>query len=186
MVLETARLDDPDTSMTVAFAVWDVTYVNKRKFGPDYQTKHRSYSQCMHRTFFRPLLMLLKLQPPSNESGGSSRKDANFAHSEAFREADIAGRRKFLDPFMVTIKFTSRSLALILIISDEASILLCVSGVWKGQRGIGSPCLFLRVPWASNCIWLRNLLIWEQSLFRLRRRREYSVTTHELCPGDAF
>lgn len=41
-VLGTPRDDDAGKSIIAAVAVWDVTYLNKRRNGPDYVTKHRS------------------------------------------------------------------------------------------------------------------------------------------------
>jgi GNAT superfamily N-acetyltransferase len=76
-VLEAPRLDDPSTSMIVAFAVWDVTYINKRRHGPDYVTKHPGSAV--------------------NEAGGSSRRDANFAHMKAFREGGAAAKHTYFD-----------------------------------------------------------------------------------------
>lgn len=42
MVAESPSVDDAGVAKIVAFAVWDVSYVNKRKHGPSYQSKKRS------------------------------------------------------------------------------------------------------------------------------------------------
>ena len=42
MVAESAAGDDITVTKIVAFAVWDVSYVNKRKHGPTYKAQNRS------------------------------------------------------------------------------------------------------------------------------------------------
>lgn len=42
MVAESPSVEDGGVAKIVAFAVWDVSYVNKRKYGPCYQRKNRS------------------------------------------------------------------------------------------------------------------------------------------------
>jgi hypothetical protein len=97
MVLETARLDDPDTSVLLPL-----------QFG----TLHTSTSASLCLTARLNIVRIRSVctdishtvayAPEAaaavNESGGSSRKDANFAYMKAFREADAGGRRKFFDP----------------------------------------------------------------------------------------
>lgn len=76
-VLEAPSLEDPNILRIVAFAIWDVTYINKRRYGSDYVTKHPAGAV--------------------NEAGGSSRRDANFAHMKAFREAGVAAKHKYFE-----------------------------------------------------------------------------------------
>ena len=42
MVAKAPSLEDPNVTKIVAFAVWDVSYVNKRKHGQDYKPLNRS------------------------------------------------------------------------------------------------------------------------------------------------
>jgi hypothetical protein len=42
MVAESPSVEDSSVSNIVAFAVWDISYINKRKHGPSYKAKHRS------------------------------------------------------------------------------------------------------------------------------------------------
>ncbi|KAK0721966.1 hypothetical protein B0T26DRAFT_739299 [Lasiosphaeria miniovina] len=74
MVVEDALEPDCET-MIVAFGVWDVSYANKRQYGPDYQTQD-------------PVTEV-------EEQGGSTRKDANHEHFDAFWKGQIRAYKTY-------------------------------------------------------------------------------------------
>jgi hypothetical protein len=42
LVKEAPSIEDSNVSKIVAFSVWDVSYINKAKHGPDYERQNRS------------------------------------------------------------------------------------------------------------------------------------------------
>ncbi|KAK3688255.1 hypothetical protein B0T22DRAFT_511595 [Podospora appendiculata] len=77
MVIEDSL--DPTSSASeksvVAFGVWDVSYINKRKYGPGYKTQD-------------PVTKV-------EERGGSARRDANHEHFNAFWKGQIRAYKRY-------------------------------------------------------------------------------------------
>ncbi|KAK3940278.1 hypothetical protein QBC46DRAFT_364202 [Diplogelasinospora grovesii] len=78
MVVEDSPESDGNNTSIVSFAIWDVSYVNKRRYGPGY-----------------------KPQDPVTEvekRGGSTRRDANHAHFDAFWKQQIQAYKRHFAP----------------------------------------------------------------------------------------
>lgn len=73
------KLPGASKPVLVAFSVWNVSYLNKRKHGPSYEPQ----------------------SPPREvaENGGATRKDANPAHVRAFKESSDECDKKYLDVY---------------------------------------------------------------------------------------
>jgi hypothetical protein len=97
MVLETARLDDSDTSILLPSQFGTIHTSTSASLGLTTRLNlvriPNACTDISHTVAYAP-----EAAAAVNESGGSSRKDANFAHMKAFREVGAAGRRKFFDP----------------------------------------------------------------------------------------
>lgn len=65
-------------SEVVAFGVWDVSYINKRRYGPGYKTQD-------------PVTKV-------EERGGKTRKDANHEHFNEFWKGQIRAYKRFFSP----------------------------------------------------------------------------------------
>ncbi|KAL1840238.1 hypothetical protein VTJ49DRAFT_669 [Mycothermus thermophilus] len=71
----------------VAFGVWDISYINKRRYGPGYKPQDRK-SLC-----------LVDSVTEVEERGGKHRRDANHEHFNEFRRGQIRAYNKFFRPF---------------------------------------------------------------------------------------
>ncbi|KAK0636570.1 hypothetical protein B0T17DRAFT_519413 [Bombardia bombarda] len=78
MVTEDSLGPDSDETSVVSFGVWDVSYLNKRKYGPDYKTQDA--------------VTLVEGR------GGSTRKDANHERFNAFWKGQILAWKKNFGP----------------------------------------------------------------------------------------
>ncbi|KAH0557019.1 hypothetical protein GP486_005191 [Trichoglossum hirsutum] len=74
MVAEAPSLENPSVTKIVAVAVWDVTYINKRKHGRDYETKDPVFEV--------------------DRAGGATRRDANPERMKVSRDVFARKRKK--------------------------------------------------------------------------------------------
>ncbi|KAK4152151.1 hypothetical protein C8A00DRAFT_16515 [Chaetomidium leptoderma] len=71
----------------VSFGVWDVSYLNKRRYGPGYRPQDR-----------KSLLIAVMTEPSVEERGGKTRRDANHEHFNDFWKGQIRAYKKFFAP----------------------------------------------------------------------------------------
>ena len=95
MVVEDVDPASSEKPKIAAISVWDVSYLNKRKYGPSYIPQDRKY-----------LRNVTRCQPHANNSsktanvevdkrGGSTRRDVNQEHFDAFGKGQAEACKKY-------------------------------------------------------------------------------------------
>lgn len=95
MVVEDS-LEPGHDPQIVAFGVWDVSFANKRRYGPDYIPQDRK-SSFLHARMNSPNSKYTAVTDVE-ENGGSTRRDANHEHFNAFWKGQIKEYQKVFSP----------------------------------------------------------------------------------------
>ncbi|KAK0744839.1 hypothetical protein B0T21DRAFT_325749 [Apiosordaria backusii] len=96
MVVEDNLEPGCEERRVVSFSVWDVSYRNKRRYGPSYVPQDRkSFITLIYSLLHRYHL----LSDTPRERGGRTRRDANHEHFQEFWRGQIKAYKRFFGIF---------------------------------------------------------------------------------------